>query len=45
MDLPDKRIAYFAMEIALNPPMPTYGGGLGIFAGDTLRAAADQAPK
>jgi len=29
------------MEIALNPAMPTYSGGLGILAGDTLRSAAD----
>lgn len=34
-------IAYFSMEIALEPGMPTYSGGLGILAGDTLRAAAD----
>src|ERR1035437_6691983 len=32
---------YFSMEIALDPAMPTYAGGLGILAGDTLRAAAD----
>ena len=37
----DSRIAYFSMEIALNPAMPTYSGGLGILAGDTLRSAAD----
>ena len=35
------RIAYFSMEIALEPGMPTYSGGLGVLAGDTLRAAAD----
>jgi starch phosphorylase len=35
------RVAYFSMEIALNPAMPTYAGGLGILAGDTLRSAAD----
>lgn len=29
------------MEIALEPGMPTYSGGLGILAGDTLRSAAD----
>ena len=34
-------VAYFSMEIALEPSMPTYSGGLGILAGDTLRAAAD----
>lgn len=35
------RVAYFSMEIALDPAMPTYAGGLGILAGDTLRSAAD----
>jgi starch phosphorylase len=34
-------IAYFSMEVALEPAMPTYSGGLGVLAGDTLRAAAD----
>ncbi len=29
------------MEIAINPAMPTYSGGLGMLAGDTLRSAAD----
>jgi len=29
------------MEIALDPNMPTYSGGLGMLAGDTLRSAAD----
>jgi len=45
MNLPHKRIAYFSTEIAHDPAMPTYSGGLGIFAGDTLRGAAEQAPK
>ncbi len=31
------------MEIALDPSLPTYSGGLGILAGDTLRSAADLA--
>ena len=35
------RVAYFSMEVALHPAMPTYSGGLGILAGDTLRSAAD----
>jgi starch phosphorylase len=34
-------VAYFSMEIAISPSMPTYSGGLGVLAGDTLRAAAD----
>ena len=29
------------MEIYLHPGMPTYSGGLGVLAGDTLRGAAD----
>ncbi|MFC1713331.1 alpha-glucan family phosphorylase [Candidatus Poribacteria bacterium] len=37
----DERVAYFSMEIALRPEIPTYSGGLGILAGDTLRSAAD----
>lgn len=35
------RVAYFSMEIAISPEMPTYSGGLGVLAGDTLRSAAD----
>ena len=35
------QIAYFSMEIGLDSALPTYSGGLGILAGDTLRAAAD----
>lgn len=34
-------VAYFSMEIAVVPEFPTYSGGLGVLAGDTLRAAAD----
>ena len=36
-------IAYFSMEIAADPRFPTYAGGLGVLAGDTLRSAADLA--
>ena len=36
-----RTIAYFSMEIGLHPEMPTYAGGLGVLAGDTLRSAAD----
>ncbi|MEZ4331856.1 MAG: alpha-glucan family phosphorylase [Myxococcota bacterium] len=35
------RVAYFSMEIALESSIPTYSGGLGVLAGDTLRSAAD----
>jgi starch phosphorylase len=38
----DGLVAYFSMEIAVAPDMPTYSGGLGVLAGDTLRAAADR---
>jgi glycogen phosphorylase len=34
-------VAYLSMEVAVTPAMPTYSGGLGVLAGDTLRAAAD----
>jgi starch phosphorylase len=37
----DPRVAYFSMEIALDPALPTYAGGLGVLAGDTLLSAAD----
>ena len=36
-----KLVAYFSMEVAITPSMPTYSGGLGVLAGDTLRAAVD----
>lgn len=36
-----RMIAYFSMEIGLVTDMPTYSGGLGVLAGDTIRAAAD----
>jgi starch phosphorylase len=35
------KVAYFSMEIGFNPEIPTYSGGLGILAGDTLKSAAD----
>lgn len=34
-------VAYFSMEICLDQALPTYAGGLGVLAGDTLRSAAD----
>src|SRR3984893_11411589 len=34
-------VGLFSMEIAIEPSMPTYRGGLGVLAGDTLRSAAD----
>src|SRR5262245_52601389 len=35
-----RTIAYFSMEIALDAAIPTYSGGLGVLAGDTIRSAA-----
>jgi starch phosphorylase len=34
-------VAYFSMEICLEQAIPTYSGGLGVLAGDTLRSMAD----
>ena len=34
-------VAYFSMEIGVDPNVPTYAGGLGVLAGDFVRAAAD----
>jgi len=34
-------IAYFSLEIALQSDIPTYSGGLGVLAGDTVRSSAD----
>jgi starch phosphorylase len=35
------KIAYFSMEIGIDEQIPTYSGGLGILAGDTLKSCAD----
>jgi starch phosphorylase len=40
-ELDKKTVAYFSMEICLEQRIPTYSGGLGVLAGDTLRSAAD----
>ncbi len=37
----DKKIAYFSMEIGFDTRIPTYSGGLGVLAGDTLKSCAD----
>ncbi len=39
--LKGQKIAYFSMEIGLRNEIPTYAGGLGVLAGDTIRSAAD----
>lgn len=36
-----QKIAYFSMEIGLSDQIPTYSGGLGVLAGDTIRSSAD----
>ena len=36
-----QKIAYFSMEIGLMDEIPTYAGGLGVLAGDTIRSSAD----
>jgi len=36
-----RRIAYFSMEFGLGETLPLYAGGLGILAGDYLKAASD----
>jgi starch phosphorylase len=35
------KIAYFSMEIGIDEHVPTYSGGLGILAGDTIKSCAD----
>jgi len=35
------KIAYFSMEIGIDEYLPTYSGGLGVLAGDTLKSCAD----
>lgn len=37
----DRKIAYFSMEIGIDHRIPTYSGGLGILAGDTIKSCAD----
>ncbi|MEW6418594.1 MAG: alpha-glucan family phosphorylase [Nitrospirota bacterium] len=37
----EPKIAYFSMEIGLQNDIPTYSGGLGVLAGDTIKTAAD----
>jgi len=39
--LEGRRIAYFSMEIGIRSDIPTYSGGLGVLAGDSVRSCAD----
>ena len=35
------RVAYFSAEIGISSSLPTYSGGLGVLAGDHIKACAD----
>ena len=35
------KIAYFSMEIGIRDEIPTFSGGLGVLAGDTIKSSAD----
>jgi starch phosphorylase len=37
----EPKIAYFSMEIGIQNVIPTFSGGLGILAGDTIKSGAD----
>ncbi|MEW6008795.1 MAG: alpha-glucan family phosphorylase [Candidatus Omnitrophota bacterium] len=37
----ERKIAYFSMEIGIDSRIPTYSGGLGVLAGDTIKSCAD----
>ena len=39
--MPKTETAYFSMEIALRNDIPTFSGGLGVLAGDTVKSFAD----
>ena len=39
----EPKVAYFSMEIGLQSNLPTYSGGLGVLAGDTLKSSSDLA--
>jgi starch phosphorylase len=40
---PDHPVAFLCAEFGVHRSLPTYGGGLGILAGDILKEASDQA--
>src|SRR5690349_21922703 len=40
-DAPGALIAYFSMEFGIEARLPIYSGGLGVLAGDHLKAAAE----
>jgi len=39
----ERPVAYFCSEFAVHSSLPVYGGGLGVLAGDLLKAASDLA--
>ena len=41
MEAINPTIAYFSAEIGISASLPTYSGGLGVLAGDHIKAAAD----
>jgi starch phosphorylase len=41
VDAPNLCVAYFSMEFGVAADLPIYSGGLGVLAGDHLKAAAD----
>ena len=41
MNIDKTKIAYFSAEIGISPNLPTYSGGLGVLAGDHIKASAD----
>jgi len=40
-ELKDRTIGYFSMEFGLHECLPMYSGGLGVLAGDHMKAASD----
>jgi starch phosphorylase len=40
-ELAGKTLAYFSAEFGLHPTLPIYSGGLGVLAGDHIKAASD----
>jgi len=40
---PERPVAYFCSEYGIHCSLPIYGGGLGVLAGDLLKAASDMA--
>ena len=39
MEIEKTKIAYFSAEIGISASLPTYSGGLGVLAGDHIKAA------